>query len=303
MRKAALTVAKGFCMGAADVVPGVSGGTMAFILGIYARLLEAIRSFDLALVRLLARGRLHGAARHVDLGFLVLLGAGILGAVVFFTRVVSLPGLIGSHPEAVYGLFFGLILASVVVLFAEIDDLGPRDGVALAAGIALGLAVANLVPTETPEAPWFVFLAGALAICAMVLPGVSGSFILLVLNKYAYVLDAIGRFDLAVILPFAAGAVVGLMLFTRLLVWLLHHYYRVALLTISGILVGSLWIIWPFQERVYETVRGKERLLSSTPRLPEAVTGDAALALALAVAGFLAVMAIHRYARSHPTPH
>ena len=296
-------VAKGFCMGSADVVPGVSGGTMAFILGIYQRLLEAIRAFDLRLLRLLAGGRVAAAVRHTDLPFLLLLGAGIAGAVLFFTRVVPLPTLIHTHPEPVYGLFFGLVLASVGVLLAELDGRRWADALPLLLGAALGLTVANLVPAQTPETAWFVFLAGAIAISAMILPGISGSFILLLMKKYAYVLDALGRLDFAVIIPFALGAAVGLMLFSRLLVWLLHHFYRFMLLAISGILVGSLWVIWPFQDRVYETVRGKARLIQSTPMLPAELDGGFAAALALALAGFVTVVAIHRLARGHATPH
>ncbi|MDZ7751397.1 MAG: DUF368 domain-containing protein [Gammaproteobacteria bacterium] len=301
-RESLLVVAKGFCMGSADVVPGVSGGTMAFILGIYQRLLEAIRSFDLRLLGLLGRGRVRAAVDHTDLVFLAFLGLGIAMAVFFFTRLVPLPTLIHTHPEPVYGLFFGLVVASVAVLLAELEDLGPRDLVPLALGTALGLGVANMVPAQTPETAWFVFLSGALAICAMILPGISGSFILLMLRKYAYVFDALGRLDMAVIIPFALGAVTGLMVFSRLLVWLLHHFHRVMVLAICGILVGSLWVLWPFQERVYETVRGKARLVSSSPILPTDLDRGLLWAVALGLTGFLAVMAIHRLSRRHVAP-
>lgn len=303
IRSQALVVAKGFCMGAADVVPGVSGGTMAFILGIYQRLLEAIRSFDVTFLRLVLRGEILPAIRHADILFLAFLAAGILGAILFFTRVIPLPQLIVSHPELVYGLFFGLIVASVGVLLAELEDWSPRDLVPFAAGIAGGLAVANLVPVDTPNAAWFVFLAGALAITAMILPGLSGSFILLVLHKYAYVFDAIGHFRLEVLVPFALGAATGLLAFSRLLVWLLHHHYRSTLLAISGILVGSLWMVWPFQHRVYEVVREKSRLVSTAPVLPDPAEATTWASLGLVLAGVLVVVAIHRLARTHPTPH
>jgi len=301
-RESLLVVVKGFCMGSADVVPGVSGGTMAFILGIYQRLLEAIRAFDLRLLGLLGRGRLRAAVDHTDGVFLAFLGLGIVMAVFFFTRVVPLPTLIHTHPEPVYGLFFGLVVASVAVLLAGLEDFRPRDLVAVVLGTALGLGVANMVPAHTPETAWFVFLSGALAICAMILPGVSGSFILLMLRKYAYVFDALGRLDMTVIIPFALGAVTGLMVFSRLLVWLLHHYHRAMVLAICGILVGSLWVLWPFQERIYETVRGKARLVSSTPVLPAHLNSDLLWAVALGLTGFLAVMAIHRLSRNPVAP-
>lgn len=301
-RESMLVVAKGFCMGSADVVPGVSGGTMAFILGIYQRLLEAIRAFDLHLLGLMRRGRLRPAADHTDLLFLAFLGLGIIMAVFFFTRVVPLPTLIHTHPEPVYGLFFGLVVASVAVLLLGLEDFRGRDLMPVVLGTALGLGVANMVPAHTPETAWFVFLSGALAICAMILPGVSGSFILLMLRKYAYVFDALGRLDMAVIIPFALGAVTGLMVFSRVLVWLLHRFHRAMVLAICGILLGSLWVLWPFQERIYETVRGKERLVSSSPVLPAHLDSGLLWALALGLTGFLAVMAIHRLSRNPGAP-
>lgn len=284
-------------MGAADVVPGVSGGTMALILGIYKRLLEAVRSFDTTLLRLIALRRFRDAAEHVDILFLLPLGAGILGAILFFTRVVSLPNLLRDHPEQIYGLFFGLIVGSIVVLLRTLGPMRWRDFGCLVLGTLLGLAIVNVVPFETPVDAWFIFLSGALAICAMILPGISGSFILLLLRKYEHVLDAVGHFDFAVILPFALGAVCGLMVFSRLLVWLLKHYYRVTLTTIIGMLVGSLWLLWPFQARSYELVRGKQQLVHSTPVWPTDPSGGEALAGALCIAGIAAVVIIHMLAR------
>lgn len=283
-------------MGAADVVPGVSGGTMAFILGIYTRLLEAIRSFDLRLLKLLLKGEFSAAIKHTDIVFLLSLFTGIVVAVAFFTRIVPIPLLIHTDPEIIYGLFFGLILASIYVLIKEIKNIKITAWLFLLIGIILALIIVNLVPRDTPNDSWFIFLAGALAICAMVLPGISGSFILLVLGKYAYVFNAIGYFNLTVILPFAAGAIVGLMMFSRVLVWLLHHYYKNTLSLIIGILIGSLWLIWPFQTRVYITVREKERLISSTPHWPELWTITHSYALAMAVIGIVLVWGIHAFA-------
>ena len=299
MRPVLLIFAKGLCMGAADVVPGVSGGTMALILGIYQRLLEAIRAFDTALVRLLAARRFGDAAAHVDIGFLIPLGLGIFSAILFFTRVISLPQLVREHPEQIYALFFGLIVGSIIVLLRVLGVMRWRDMLSLTAGAALGLAIVNVVPFETPREPWFIFLSGALAICAMILPGISGSFILLLLRKYEHVFDAIGHFDFAVIVPFALGAVSGLMLFSRLLVWLLRHHYRVTLTTIVGMLVGSLWLLWPFQARSYELIRGKQQLVFSTPVWPAQLGTGETLALALCIAGIVAVVIIDSLARRH----
>jgi putative membrane protein len=288
-------------MGAADVVPGVSGGTMALILGIYQRLLEAIRAFDTTLLRLLAARRFGDAATHADIAFLIALGAGILAAILFFTRIVSLPQLIREHPEQIYALFFGLIVGSIVVLLRVLGRMRWRDLAFLVAGTLLGLAVVNVIPFETPVDAWFVFLSGALAICAMILPGISGSFILLLLRKYEHVLDAIGHFDFTVILPFALGAISGLMLFSRLLVWLLRHHYRITLTSIIGMLVGSLWLLWPFQARSYELLRGKQHLTFSTPIWPADFGSGEALSGVMCIAGIAAVLVIDRLGRHRRT--
>jgi len=288
---------KGFCMGAADVVPGVSGGTMALILGIYTRLLEAIRAFDLALVRLLLKAKIVRAFQHVDAQLLVPLGIGLFAALMFFTRVVPLPKLIVSHPELVYGVFFGLVTASIVILLREFRTLKGSVAILVIAGAAFGWTVGNLVPVNTPDDAWFIFLSGSVAISAMMLPGISGSFVLLILNKYAYVFDAIGQFDFAVIIPFGLGIVTGVLLFSRLLVWLLHHFYERTLAFVTGILLGSLWILWPFQERVYEVVRAKERLVSSAPTLPGELDAMVFASIALVGVGATLVFVIDRLAR------
>jgi len=298
----ALTAAKGFCMGAADVVPGVSGGTMAFILGIYQRLLEAIRAFDLTAARLALTFKLRELIARVDLVFLLALGLGIGSALLFFTRVVPLPTLIRTHPEHIYALFFGLIAGSIVILVRELGRLSANDGIAIVAGALVGFAVINMVPFETPEASWFVFVAGALAISAMILPGISGSFILLLLQKYAYIFDAIGRFDFSIIIPFGLGCATGLLLFSRILAWLLRHFYRATLVTIIGILVASLWRIWPFQDRQYVVVRDKERLMASFPELPGQFADTEIAALGLALLGLVAVLMLQFIATRKRAP-
>ena len=287
-------VAKGFCMGTADVVPGVSGGTMALILGIYPRLIDAIKSFDLAWCRALCRLDHKNILGRPDWVFLMLLFIGIACALLFFTRVVALPVLIHTHPELVYGLFFGLILGSVIMLIRDAAGLQLRYTGFILVGLVLGYLVLTMVPVQTPESNWFIFLTGAIAISAMILPGLSGSFILLMLKKYAYIFNAIGYFDFKVIIPFALGVVFGLVTFSRLLSWLLKRWYQQTLTTIIGLLIASLWIIWPFQHRVYEVVRGKSRLIASNPFLPKQVTDDVSMAAAMIVIGLL-VIGLMRY--------
>ena len=287
---------KGFCMGTADVIPGVSGGTMALLLGIYQRLLEAISSLDVTLIKLVFRRRWGAAMQHIDIALLLPLGLGIFAALMFFTRIISLPGLIDSDPEAVFGFFFGLITASIVVLIKGLHRFARPDYGLLCAGIVVGWLVVNIVPVSTPDAVWFIVLSGALAISALILPGISGSFILLILKKYAYILNAIGNFDFSVILPFALGAILGLIAFSRGLTWLLRHFYQRALVTIVGVLIGSLWMIWPFQERIFEMVRDKPRIAASNPVWPAEFDATVLLAFALMGVGVALAAGFHLFA-------
>jgi putative membrane protein len=270
MKQKIILGAKGFCMGAADVVPGVSGGTMAFILGIYAQLINAIRSFDVIWLQHIFKLEVKSAFQRPHFGFLIPLIIGIFCALIFFTRVIPLPILLHTHPEPIYGLFFGLIIGSVFTLLPETKRFDLTAVFFLSFGILLGWLIVNLVPVETPDATWFIFLSGMLSISAMLLPGISGSFILLILRKYDTILNAIGHFNFMTLIPFGLGVLTGLVVFSRFISWLLARFYRATVLIIIGILIGSLWIIWPFQVRKYVEVHGKEKLISSTPYLPDA---------------------------------
>ena len=294
MKEKASLVLKGFCMGTADVIPGVSGGTMAFILGIYQDLIDAIRSFDSRWFLSLLKLEFKESLSRPHFAFLIPLGAGIFLALMFFTRIIHLPRLLLDYPEQIYGLFFGLIVGSIIVLIRGMKGLRPYSYLWIIPGVLSGLLVFNLVPTQTPETAWFVFVSGALSICAMILPGISGSFILLILNKYAYIFNAIGYFKLSILVPFALGAATGLLLFSRVLSFLLTRYYAATILFISGLLLASLYVIWPFQERVYEVVRGKNRLVSSTPIWPGDATESVIYSMALLVVGVLIVITLTR---------
>lgn len=279
-------------MGTADVIPGVSGGTMAFILGIYEQLLAAIKSFDLKALTCLLKGDLKGACSRPHFGFIIPLFIGIFSALLFFTRVIPLPKLIISDPELIYGLFFGLILGSIIVLFKHIDHFQFSDLIETAIGMMIGLLIVTMTPKDTPDASWFIFFCGALAITAMLLPGISGSFILLILGKYSHIIDGLGHFNFGIIIPFALGAATGLIFFSRFLSWLLEQFHRATLLVINGILIGSLWMIWPFQIRKYIEVREKQRLIESTPVLPETFDVTVMTSIAFMLAGLSLVLLI-----------
>jgi len=284
-------------MGAADVVPGVSGGTVAFILGIYERLVNAIKSFDLQWLKGVITFDSKVILFRPDFALIIPLVTGIILALLFFTRVVPLPVLIQTHPEPVYALFFGLIAGSIFILFSHFDKLVIGDYFYTLAGVAVGLVVFNLVPVNTPEASWFIFLSGALAICAMVLPGISGSFILLILKKYDYIFNAIGHFDFTVLVPFGLGVITGLALFVRFLSWVLKNFYRATIMVINGLLIASLWVIWPFQVRTYEIIRDKKYLIGSTPSFPTELTTDVFVALLLTLVGIVVVIIINNLAK------
>jgi putative membrane protein len=263
-------IIKGFLMGSADIVPGVSGGTLALITGIYHRLIYAIKSVDSKVVKHLFKLRFNKVFEYFHWKFLLLLFTGIILAIIFFTRIVPLQVYMFTHPELVYGLFFGLILGSVFLLIAELDREARniKALLPLLIGSAIGFWVVTLVPAETPETFWYVLVSGAIAICAMILPGISGSYILLIFRKYDYILSQLGAIGstetvqaLLNLLPFVIGAATGLILFSRALSWLLNRYYSITLLILIGFLIGSLYVIWPYQDREYdESVRSTEVL-------------------------------------------
>lgn len=260
---------KGFLMGSADIVPGVSGGTMALIVGIYGRLIDAIKSFDLQFFKRFFSFKIKSALNEVHWRFMVMLLSGILGAVLFFTKVVPLQIYMFTDPELIFGLFFGLIVGSIFVLAKAIDGFNWMHALMIVLGAGIGFWVVTLVPTDTPETPLFVFLSGSIAICAMILPGISGSYLLLILRKYDFILSQIGKLGsadtgaaLLTLLPFVIGAGVGLALFSRLLSWLLHHYEAKTLAVLIGFLIGSLYVIWPYQNRTYQEIITKKEVVS-----------------------------------------
>jgi putative membrane protein len=277
-------------MGSADVVPGVSGGSMAFILGIYGQLLEAVAGFDLGLLRLLAQGRWAEAASRVHLGFLVPLLAGLFGAVLLLVRPIT--WLYAEHPEFLFAFFFGLIVGSIV-LIARHAHWGSSGLMAMAVGAAAALVFVTRVPVTMPHDPFTLFWSGAVAIMAMILPGVSGSFLLLVLGQYQHVMEAVKALDLATLVPFALGCAVGLIAFVRLLRWLLERWHGQTVALLVGVMAGSLWKIWPFRTVLESTTNAKGKLIVLRDALAAPRSGaELALALLLAALGVTLVVGL-----------
>ena len=286
---------RGMLMGAADIVPGVSGGTMAFITGIYDRLLGAIRAADIECLRLVLGADIKGAWRHIDGNFLLALVLGIGTSVLSLAQLLS--WLLETHPVPLWAFFFGLILASALMLLKQVERWNWQRLVPLALGTATALAIALSPTLAWGDGPVAIFFAGFLAICAMILPGISGSFILVLIGMYATVLAAVKNFDIALLLILACGAICGLLVFSRLLHWLLERFRQPTMALLTGFLFGSLAVVWPWK-KVVHWIQDSQGLPKPAQQLPvspgefQVYSGQDPqlfLCMCLMVAGFVVV--------------
>lgn len=296
----AYLVFTGMVTGAANIIPGVSGGTMAFIMGIYEELLNAIKTFNLGLAQLLLRGRFRAALDHVPWRFLLPLGAGLALAVFALAGLIS--WLLTNQTVLLYAFFFGLILASIVSISVE-ARWGVGTILSLLLGTILAWVLVGMVPQQMPHTPLILFASGVVAVIAMILPGISGSFILLIMGQYNYVLEQIKTLDILGLLPVAAGIAAGIVGFVRCLSWLLRRYHQATIALLTGFMLGSLRKIWPFKE-VLETIVDRHgqtvpiRELNVMPDFAGAVFWEA---LALCLLGFVLISALdHAQTRRNP---
>jgi putative membrane protein len=241
----AALVIQGVMMGAADVIPGVSGGTIAFITGIYEELIASIKGIHPRLITTLRKEGFGAMWREANASFLVAVFGGIGIALFSLAHLISY--LLTHHATPLWSFFFGLILASTWVVGRKIGHWDVLRVVQLVAGALFAGWIVTALPAQTPDAPWFIFLSGAVAISAMILPGISGSFILLLLSKYEYIIDAIKGFDAATLALFGTGCVSGLAAFSRLLDWLFKRAHDATVAVLTGFMAGSLLKIWPFK--------------------------------------------------------
>lgn len=296
MRKYILTFFKGLAMGAADVIPGVSGGTIAFLTGIYSELLNSIKSISLNNLKLIFKGKFKEFSDAVNLKFLMAVGGGILISIFSLARLMQY--LLVHHPIPLWSFFMGLIGASAIYVLKDIKKWTVADIISLFAGIAVAAWICLVSPSQTTEAYWFVFISGVIAICAMILPGISGSFILLLMGKYAFIMKAVTDLNIPVLIIFAAGAAIGIISFSHFLTWLLKKYYKPTLCVLAGFMIGSLVKVWPWK-RVIDEASHIDR-----PVLPgqfETITGEPAqlgLALLFIAIGFSIVFIIEFMAKS-----
>lgn len=285
-------------MGMADVVPGVSGGTIAFISGIYGELLDSIKSVDLQALKLLVQLRLGEFWRHINGNFLCAVLVGIAISIFSLARLMTY--LLEHHPIEIWSFFFGLIIASSLLVAREVGRWDWKSVVGLLVGIVAAYWITVASPAQTPDTWWFVMLAGAIAICAMILPGISGAFILLLMGKYLYIMQAVSEFNIPVMLLFITGALAGIIAFSHVLSWLLKHLHDITVALLMGFMIGSLNKVWPWKEAVetYTDTHGKIHPIVEQNILPgqfEALTGEGAQLLAavlLCVAGFALIYGV-----------
>ncbi len=248
MKNRILLALKGMAMGAADVVPGVSGGTIAFITGIYEELLDSIKSVNPENIKLLLQGKIKDFWSAINGTFLVVLFLGIGTSVVSLAKVLE--HLLTNYPELVWAFFLGLIIASAIYVAKQIKEWNAGIIISMLLGIVTAYFITTFTPAETTDAWWFLIVSGAIAICAMILPGISGSFILLLLGKYAYVLAAVSEMNIKVIALVGIGAVIGLLSFANVLSWLLKKYHNITIAVLAGFMIGSLNKVWPWKQTV-----------------------------------------------------
>ncbi|HDM8132694.1 TPA: DUF368 domain-containing protein [Vibrio harveyi] len=241
-----ITYFKGMAMGAADVVPGVSGGTIAFITGIYDTLLESIRRINPSLFSIWKKDGFKGAFNHINGFFLISLFAGIFTSIATLAKLIS--WLLETHPIPIWSFFFGLILVSVYHIIRQVEKRDAIRFVALLIGIGFAYSITVLKPLHMEPTAINTILAGAIAICAMILPGISGSFILLLIGMYAPVLGAVKGFQIDILALFLVGCVAGLLSFSHLLSWLLRKFRDLTLMFLTGLMIGTLPKIWPWKE-------------------------------------------------------
>lgn len=233
-------------MGAADVVPGVSGGTVAFITGIYEELINSLKSIDLDALRLLGSFRIGEFWNKINGSFLLVLLAGVATSLISLAKLMTY--LLTYHPILLWAFFFGLILISAPLILREIHKWTLTTVFSFIAGIVISYFITILSPAETPTNYLFIFFCGALAICAMILPGISGAFILLLIGKYEYMIKALLEINIPVILTFISGCLAGLLGFSRFLSWILKDYRFPTLALLAGFMIGALNKVWPWKQ-------------------------------------------------------
>ena len=300
MREHIANFLKGFAMGVANVIPGVSGGTIALLTGIFERLINALKSFDVEAVRLLLKFKFREFAQHVDFGFLLSVFVGVGVSIISVAKLLEF--LFQSYPVYVWSFFFGLILVSVWFVGKSIGKIDVAAAVSFVVGAAVAFGLSVMNPATENTAFWYLIICGAVAVCSMILPGLSGSFVLILMGNYQLIMIyAVSHFDMGIIVPVAIGVVVGLLAFSHFLSWLLSRYARQTMAVLTGFIFGSLGTIWPWKTPVYLMQDGAEVLKNGKPIIqsyemffPQEFSAEVAIAIVLMAAGMAALWALER---------
>lgn len=300
LKEYSIITLKGIGMGAADVIPGVSGGTIAFITGIYEELITSISNINIAAFKKLFKEGPKAFWKQINGNFFVALILGIGISAFSIARIVTY--LLDAHPVLLWAFFFGLIVASSQLILKTVKKWDAKTVVGLLAGIGIAAYISLLHVTAAGGDLWYVFLSGAVGICAMILPGISGAFILVLLGSYGMIMHGIKEFDVKLVCVFAAGCVVGILSFSRLLKYLFNNHRNLVLAILSGFLIGSLIKIWPWKNKIGSAPvvihsDGKEDWLT-TNVLPNNYDGEPYLlyAVLLAIIGYLVVYGLEKFA-------
>jgi len=286
-------------MGAADVVPGVSGGTIAFISGIYEELINSIKSIDHKALRVLFKQGIPAFLQHINARFLISLLIGIAISVLSLVKLIHF--LLDNQPILIWSFFFGLILASAIMVARQIKLWTPGVFISTILGCGIAFYVGIATPGETPYDLWFIFISGMIAICAMILPGISGSLILLLLRKYEYITGAISELNITVLAVFGLGAAIGITSFSHLLSWLFKKFHDISIAVLAGFMIGSLNVVWPWKEVIETRINSKgiEVPFRYESVLPAEYSGESQLLMAiiLMIIGVLAIISLESVSR------
>ncbi len=290
--------AKGIAMGAADVVPGVSGGTIAFISGIYEELLETISKVNFNALKVLKQDGIKAVWNHINGNFIVALLSGIAISIISLAKLITY--LMEFHTVVLWSFFFGLIISSIYLVGKKIKQWNFAKIISLIIGSAFAYYITILPPMSSPDALWFIFLSGAIAICAMILPGISGSFILLLLGSYEFILTSLKDIKLTIIAVFAAGCITGLLSFSRFLNWMFKKYHDLTVALLTGFLVGSLNKIWPWKKVLETRINSHGKVVPYIEEnvLPQHFDGNPQLLMAtiMLLIGFFLIVVIEKIA-------
>lgn len=292
----AMLMLKGMGMGAADVVPGVSGGTIAFIAGIYDELINSIKSINRESLTMLFTGKFKAFAKKINAPFLLALISGI--AISVFSLAKLITWLLTEQPILIWAFFFGLVLASTWFVMKDIREWNVKTIPTFIAGAAIAYYITVATPADTPSNLLFIFCCGAIAICAMILPGISGSFILVLLGKYFYIMDAVKTFDIVILAVFGAGAFIGITTFSRVLSFTLRRFRNMTLAMLTGFMLGSLNKVWPWKETTEMTING-ETFTAESNILPNVYVAEA---IGLMAIGFASVYILEKLSNKISQP-